>query len=159
MSRTTEEQKKKIITDYAMTKNYSKTAKMNGVTHTTVRSIINESLKLSKNIKTFKKDVNKIVKEKDVNLLEYIDKNYEIEQELIDLSLQAMKMKLSNIDDKVSIRDITSVYNAIIDKSLKYEEFKAKNNSNNNIKDINDNILKISELLNNPQSDRKMEDV
>ena len=49
-ARLTDKQKKKIIADYVECGSYNATAKKNGVTHQTVRRVVNESAEITKKV-------------------------------------------------------------------------------------------------------------
>lgn len=147
----TDELKKKIIADYVQNGNLRETARMNGnISPNTVKKIVNEN-------KEFEHICTQKQEENTKDILEYMSSNYEKQKKVIDLSLNAMINKLESNDMFTSLKDIATVYGIIFDKAIKYKELESKNE--NNLDEINKNILNISNMLNNPQSDRKMEDV
>lgn len=147
----TDELKKKIIADYVQNGNLRETARMNGnISPNTVKKIVNEN-------KEFEHICTQKQQENTKDILEYMSSNYEKQKKVIDLSLDAMINKLESNDMFTSLKDIATVYGIIFDKALKYKELESKNE--NNLDEINKNILNISNMLNNPQPDRKMEDV
>ena len=121
MARTklTDKQKKKIIADYMENENYRETARINGVSDNTVRSIVNRNQKTSKKLAQKKEENTK-------DILEYMDNIAEKQKKIIDLSLEVLEQKLSNPDLFTNIRDVAIVYGTIFDKSLKYKEMKLK---------------------------------
>lgn len=121
MSRTklTDKQKKKIIADYMENGNYRETARINGVSDNTVRSIVNKDQKTSKKLAQKKEENTK-------DILEYMDNIAEKQKKIIDLSLEVLEQKLSNPDLFTNIRDVAIVYGTIFDKSLKYKEMKLR---------------------------------
>lgn len=122
MSRTklTDKQKKKIIADYMENNNYSETARLNGgISPNTVKTIVNKDEKTAKICKQKKEENTK-------DILEYMDSIVKDQKEVIDLSLQVLKDKLSSPDLFTNIRDVAIVYGTIFDKSLKYKEMKLK---------------------------------
>lgn len=122
----TDKQKKKIIADYIENQNFSETARINGVNKSTVKRLIDSG---------YDKDVQqKATQKKEENtkdILEYMDSKVEDQKEIIDLTMQALKEKLSNPDILMSIKDIATVYGVIVDKALKWKELQSKNGDNN----------------------------
>ena len=122
----TDKQKKKIIADYIENQNFSETARINGVNKSTVKRLIDSG---------YDKDVQqKATQKKEENtkgILEYMDSKVEDQKEIIDLTMQALKEKLSNPDILMSIKDIATVYGVIVDKALKWKELQIKNGDNN----------------------------
>ena len=124
MARTklTDKQKKKIIADYMENGNYRETARINSVAVDTVRRII---LKNKNNQDFIKKSTEK-KEENTKDILEYMDSIVKDQKEVINLSLQVLKDKLSNPDLFTNIRDVAIVYGTIFDKALKYKEMKLR---------------------------------
>lgn len=122
----TDKQKKKIIADYIENQNFSETARINGINKSTVKRLIDSG---------YDKDVQqKATQKKEENtkdILEYMDSKVEDQKEIIDLTMQALKEKLSNPDILMSIKDIATVYGVIVDKALKWKELQVKNGDNN----------------------------
>lgn len=115
----TDKQKKKIIADYMENQNYSETARMNGnISPNTVKALINNE-DVAKKCRQKKEENTK-------DILEYMDSIVEDQKEVIALTLQVLKEKLSNPDLFTNIRDVAIVYGTIFDKSLKYKEMKLK---------------------------------
>lgn len=147
----TDELRKKIIADYVQNGNLRETARINGnISPNTVKKIVNEN-------KEFEQLCTQKQEQNTKDILEYMSSNYEKQKRVIDLSLNAMIDKLESNDMFTSLKDIATVYGIIFDKALKYKELETKNESN--LDEINKNILNISNMLNNPHPDRKMEDV
>ena len=147
----TDDLRKKIIADYVQNGNLRETARMNGnISPNTVKKIVNEN-------KEFEQLCTQKQEQNTKDILEYMSSNYEKQKKVIDLSLDAMISKLEKDDIFTSLKDIATVYGIIFDKALKYKELKSKNE--NNLDEINKNLINISDMLNNPQPDRKMEDV
>jgi hypothetical protein len=115
----TDEQKKKIIADFVITNNYLKTARMNNVSDTTVRRIVNSD----------KETLKKVEEKKEENthdILDYIDTQFEKQKNVIKLSLEALEKKLKNPDAFTNVKDIATVYGILIDKAQKTKELKMK---------------------------------
>ena len=71
-------------------------------------------------------------------------------------SLELKDHKLATPDMFTHIKDIVTVYGIIVDKDLKIKELQ-QNKQNN--EQINNNILNIASLLNNPKPNRSEDDV
>lgn len=124
MARTklTDKQKKKIIADYMENGNYRETARINSVAVDTVRRIILKN----KNNQDFVKKSTEKKEENTKDILEYMDSIVKDQKEVINLSLQVLKDKLSSPDLFTNIRDVAIVYGTIFDKALKYKEMKLR---------------------------------
>ena len=163
MARTklTDKQKKKIIADYMENGNYRETARINSVAVDTVRRII---LKNKNNQDFVKKSAEK-KEENTKDILQYMDSIVPKQKKIIDLSLEALEEKLSNPDMFTNVKDIVTVYGVIFDKALKYKEMKLREaeleqkKKENSADKINQNILNIANLLNNPMPNRSEKDV
>ena len=83
-SRLTDKQKKKIIADYVDNGNYSETARMNKVDEKTVRRIV-------KSDDDFPEKALEKKQQNTKDILEYMDKNKEKRQKVIDLCLEKME--------------------------------------------------------------------
>lgn len=151
--RITDKKKKKIIADYTNVQNYSEVARMNNVSDKSVKRII----KKEENSEMVKK-VEEKKEENTKDILEYMDSIYDKQKSIIDLSLSALEEKLKNPDMFTNVKDIATVYGVIFDKALKYKEIKTKNNEGNSA-DINNNIINISKLINNPVENRTEENM
>lgn len=149
----TDKQKKKIIADYVENQNYCETARMNKVDESTVRRIIKNDNN---------KEVTKLAEEKKEentrDILEYMDNIYDKQKKIIDLSLDVLIQKLKKPDMFTNVKDIATVYGVIFDKALKYKEVQTKNNRINS-NDINNSLLNIATLLNNPAQKRTEQDL
>ena len=118
----TDKQKKKIIADYMENGNYRETARINSVAVDTVRRIILKN----KNNQDFVKKSTEKKEENTKDILEYMDSIVKDQKEVINLSLQVLKDKLSSPDLFTNIRDVAIVYGTIFDKALKYKEMKLR---------------------------------
>jgi len=149
--RITDKKKKKIIADYTNVQNYSEVARMNNVSDKSVKRIIEkeENSEMVKKVEEKKEENTK-------DILEYMDSIYDKQKSIIDLSLSALEEKLKNPDMFTNVKDIATVYGVIFDKALKYKEIKNKNNEGSSA-DINNNIINISKLINNPVENRTEE--
>lgn len=106
--RLTDKQKKKIIADYVQLQNYTKTAKLNGVSDTTVKRLIS----------TAPSEVLKKVEQKKeqntLEMLDYMDSKKERVQEIIDVYLGVLTdpEKLEG----ATLQQITTALGTLIDK-------------------------------------------
>ena len=146
-----DKQRKKIIADFTNIQNYSEVARMNNVTDTTVKRIVSNNKEILKKVEQKKEENTK-------DILEYMDSIYDKQKNIIDLSLSALEEKLKNPDMFTNVKDIATVYGVIFDKALKYKEIKNKNNEGSSA-DINNNIINISKLINNPVENRTEENM
>lgn len=146
-----DKQRKKIIADFTNIQNYSEVARMNNVTDTTVKRIVSNNKEILEKVEQKKEENTK-------DILEYMDSIYDKQKSIIDLSLSALEEKLKNPDMFTNVKDIATVYGVIFDKALKYKEIKTKNNDGNSA-DINNNIINISKLINNPVENRTEENM
>ena len=154
----TDKQKKKIIADYMENGNYRETARINNVSDNTVRNIVNKDQNTSEKLAQKKEENTK-------DILEYMDSIVDDQKKIIGLTLKALKEKLESPDLFTNVKDIVTVYGVIFDKALKYKEMKLREleiqqkKKDNSTDKINQNILNIANLLNNPKPNRSEEDV
>lgn len=154
----TDKQKKKIISDYAMTNNQSEAGRINNVSATTVKRIIADDRN--------KEELKIVEQKKEENtkgILEYIDDTFENQKKVMDLSLKVINDKLTKPDIFINIKDVVTVYGILADKALKVKELKIRQlelqQGNSNSETINKNILNIVSLIKNPTPVRTVEDV
>ena len=121
MAKLTDSEKQKIVADYVETQNYSETGRMNNVSDKTVKRVIDSVPDVVEKVELKKEENTK-------DILEYMDKIYDKQKTIIDLSLSALEEKLKNPDMFTNVKDIATVYGVIFDKALKYKEMKQKNN-------------------------------
>lgn len=138
MARTklTDKQKQKIIADYINNQNYAETGRMNNVSKQTVMRIVTNP-----DNKEVKQKVTEKKEENTKDILEYMDKIYDKQKRIIDLSLEVLIDKLQKPDMFTNVKDIATVYGVIFDKALKYKEVQRASGNNNGID-------KVTELLN-----------
>lgn len=106
--RLTDKQKKKIIADYVQLQNYTKTAKLNGVSDTTVKRLISTApSEILKKVEQ-KKEQNTL------EMLDYMDSKKERVQEIIDVYLGVLTdpEKLEG----ATLQQITTALGTLIDK-------------------------------------------
>ena len=115
----TDKKKKKIFADFTMNQNYSETARLNGVSDTTVRKIVKNHPDSLKIIEEKKEENTK-------DILDYMDSILDDQKEILNLSLKALKKKLANPDAFTSVKDIATAYGVVFDKALKAKEIKSK---------------------------------
>lgn len=158
--RLTDKDKKKIIADYMENQNYSETARINSVGVNTVKRLV-----LSQDNEEMARKSKEKKEENTKDILEYMDNIAEKQKKIIDLSLEVLEQKLSNPDLFTNIKDVAIVYGTIFDKALKYKEMKLREmeleqkKKENSADKINQNILNIANLLNNPMPNRSEKDV
>lgn len=119
--RLTDKDKKKIIADYMENQNYSETARTNNVGVNTVKRLV-----LSQDNEEMARKSKEKKEENTKDILEYMDSIVKDQKEVINLSLQVLKDKLSSPDLFTNIRDVAIVYGTIFDKALKYKEMKLR---------------------------------
>lgn len=125
MAKLTDSEKQKIVADYVQNQNYSETGRMNNVSDKTVKRVIESNADVVEKVEQKKEENTK-------DILEYMDKIYDKQKSIIDLSLSALEEKLKSPDMFMNVKDIATVYGVIFDKALKYKEMKQKNNVGNN---------------------------
>lgn len=134
--------RKHIQADYVETQNLSETARKFKVDVVTVKNIVEED---KENIS------NKIKAKKEENtqsVLEYMESKAQIKKDIISMSLERLKEKIQK--DELNPNDLIRVYGIMIDKELGYKAVQ----KDNNIDELNNNILNIAKILNNPVEDR-----
>lgn len=134
--------RKHIQADYVETQNLSETARKFKVDVVTVKNIVEED---KENIS------NKIKAKKEENtqsVLEYMESKAQIKKDIISMSLERLKEKIQK--DELNPNDLIRVYGVMIDKELGYKAVQ----KDNNIDELNNNILNIAKILNNPVEDR-----
>ena len=137
--------RKHIQADYVETQNLSETARKFKVDVVTVKNIVEEDKEnISKKIKAKKE-------ENTQSVLEYMESKAQIKKDIISMSLERLKEKIQK--DKLNPNDLIRVYGVMIDKELGYKAVQ----KDNNIDELNNNILNIAKILNNPVENR-MED-
>ena len=146
-----DKKRKQIIADYIECQNYSEVARKHKVSVNTVKNIVLKDKDTANKCKQKKEENTK-------DILEYMDSIYDKQKNIIDLSLSALEEKLKNPDMFTNVKDIATVYGVIFDKALKYKEIKNKNNEGSSA-DINNNIINISKLINNPVENRTEENM
>ena len=119
MAKLTDIEKQKIVADYVETQNYSETGRMNNVSDKTVKRVIDSVPDVVEKVELKKEENTK-------DILEYMDKIYDKQKSIIDLSLSALEEKLKNPDMFTNVKDIATVYGVIFDKALKYKEMKQR---------------------------------
>jgi len=119
LAKLTDSEKQKIVADYVETQNYSETGRMNNVSDKTVKRVIDSVPDVVEKVELKKEENTK-------DILEYMDKIYDKQKSIIDLSLNAIEEKLKNPDMFTNVKDIATVYGVIFDKALKYKEMKQK---------------------------------
>ena len=122
--RLTDEQKKKIIADYVNNQNLRETARMNNVSDTTVKRIVNSDKETLQRVAEKKEENTK-------NILEMITKESSKRANVISKIVNAIDDKAEHIDQFTSIRDLSTAYGTMIDKELKFLELQLANQEDN----------------------------
>lgn len=152
-TRVTDKEKIKIIAYYTECQNYSEVARKFNRSDFTIRKIIKENEnQISKKIEQ-KKD------ECIETTLEYMEQQHELKKSVLDKLLKGIELKANDLKkmDKMNIKDLATAYGIILDKELKVLELKRNNGNVEN--EINNNIVNIAELINNPAPNRSEDDV
>ena len=142
MTKLTDLQKKKIIADYIETQNYLETARKNGVSDVTVKTII-------------KKDVTttELLKQKKIentqSTIQYMQTQHESKKRILDKILKAIEEKTDNIDMFTNIKDLATAYGIILDKELKVLEIQRNYTNTEEINKVRELLTKISDGANN----------
>ena len=112
-ARLTDIQKKKIVADYLETQSYSATAKMNGVTHQTVKRIVDESPDFSEKLQEKKQ-------QNTADILAYMESRKGQICEIIQKGLDALNTpgKL----EEASPAQITTMIGTLLDKAVQYTQ-------------------------------------
>lgn len=129
----TDQQKKLIVADYIECQNYSKVAKKHSVSVDTVRRLT----------LTNEKIVNKLKQKKEENTLttiEYMQTQHETKKRILDKILNAIELKMEDIDKLNNVRDLATAYGIILDKELKILEIQRGNGNR-------EDLAKVQELL------------
>lgn len=111
-ARLTDRQKKKIVADYLEAQSYSAAARMNGVTHQTVKRVVQESSDFSEKLQK-KKDENT------ADILAYMEAQKERVCEIIDISLEVLPEKIMNAK---TAADVTTAMGTVISKWAEIKE-------------------------------------
>lgn len=131
----TDLEKKKIIADYLENQNYSLTAKINNTTVDTVRRLMrnNESVK---NLREKKE-------ENTQSVIEYMQTQHETKKRILDKILKAIEIKVEDIDELNSIKELATAYGIILDKELKVLELQRGSGSIEGLEKVKELLGKI----------------
>lgn len=105
-ARLTDKQKKKIVADYLETQSYSATARLNGVTHQTVKRIVQESPDFSEKLQQ-KKDMDT------ADIIAYMESKRDAVYNIIEVGLRILPEK---IETAKSATEVTTALGTLIDK-------------------------------------------
>lgn len=144
--RLTDKQKKKIIADYVQLQNYTKTAKLNGVSDTTVKRLISTAPSEMLRKVEQKKEQNTL------EMLDYMDSKKERVQEIIDVYLGVLTdpEKL----EEATLQQITTALGTLIDKWTKMDDIKRDSTASAKASDFQT----LADLLQHPAPDRNIKD-
>ncbi|MBR4672069.1 MAG: hypothetical protein IKO78_02570 [Bacilli bacterium] len=150
--RVTDEEKIKIREYYIECHNYTKVGKKFHRSDNTIRKIIAEYDDIEEKFEQKKQECIETT-------LEHMEKQHELKKNVLDKLLKGIELKANDIKkmDKMNIKDLATAYGIILDKELKVLEL--KRNSGNIENEINNNIMNIADLINNPVPNRSEEDV
>lgn len=105
-ARLTDKQKKKIVVDYLETQSYSATARLNGVTHQTVKRIVQKSPDFSEKLQQ-KKDMDT------ADIIAYMESKRDAVYNIIEVGLRILPEK---IETAKSATEVTTALGTLIDK-------------------------------------------
>lgn len=105
-ARLTDKQKMKIVVDYLETQSYSATARLNGVTHQTVKRVVQDSPDFSEKLQKKKE-------ENTADIISYMESKREAVCEIIEKGLQVLPEKIENAR---SASEVTTALGTLIDK-------------------------------------------
>lgn len=125
---------------------------MNGnISPNTVKKIVKENKGVAKKCEQKKEENTKEV-------LDYMDTLVKEKKELLKNSIEAMNKKI--LDGNSSLKELAIAYGTVLDKEMNYKKLKQDILSEEDKeKKINDNILSITKLLNNPVKERTEADL
>lgn len=152
-TRVTDEEKIQIKEYYLECHNYTKVAKKFSRSDYTIRKIIAE----------FDGEIKEKLEQKKQECiettLEHMEKQHDLKISVIDKLLKGIEFKANDLKkiDKMSIKDLATAYGIILDKELKVLELKRNNGDVEN--EINNNLMNIADLINNPKPNRSEDDV
>lgn len=115
--RLTDKEKRKIISDYVNTQNYSETARINKVNEKTVRRIIGNQDNKEMEIKAEQK---KIENTKDI--ITEMEKSKEKRIKLLCKMIDKIDEKVDDLDMFTNVKDLATAYGIIVDKDMKFAE-------------------------------------
>lgn len=116
----TDKQKKKIIADYVDNNNLSETARMNNISKTTVKRIIDANSDVKQKVTEKKEENTK-------TMLEMVSKTNEKRLKVISKLVDAIDDKAETVDQFTSVKDLASAYGILIDKEFKFAEMQKLN--------------------------------
>lgn len=119
MPKLTDKQRKQLIADYVECGSYNAVAKKYKVSATTVKKWV---LKDTDSVKKCEDKKEQNTQE----MLKFLDSISSDQQEIVKLSLKALKTKLKQPDLFTSVKDIVTVFGIIYDKAIKHEELKIR---------------------------------
>lgn len=153
-TRVTDKDRIKILQCYEECQNIREVARKykDKWSYETIRSIIKSDDLISQKLSQ-KKD------ECIETTLEHMEQQHELKKSVLDKLLKGIELKAKDLKhiDKMNIKDLATAYGIILDKELKVLEL--KRNSSNVENEINNNIMNIANLINNPQPNRSEDDV
>lgn len=116
-ARLTDRQKMKIVADYLENQSYSATARLNGVTHQTVKRVVQDSPDFSENLRRKKQ-------ENTADILAYMESKRKMVCDIIELGLSVLPEK---IEQARTATEVTTALGTLIDKFTAYKVTKWEN--------------------------------
>ena len=150
--RVTNEEKIKIIAYYSEHPNCCEVGRKFKRSPETIRQIIKKDKEIGKTLERKKEQYIETT-------LEHMEQQHELKKSVLDKLLKGIELKANDLKkiDKMNIKDLATAYGIILDKELKVLELKRNNGNVEN--EINNNIVNIAELINNPAPNRSEDDV
>lgn len=151
-TRVTDKEKTEIIAYYTECHNLRETGRKFNRSGTTIKKIIMQEENIEQKCADKKQECIETT-------LEHMEQQHELKISVLDKLLKGIELKAKDLKhiDKMNIKDLATAYGIILDKELKVLEL--KRNSSNVENEINNNIMNIANLINNPQPNRGEDDV
>lgn len=153
-TRVTDKDRIKILKDYEECQNIREVARKykDKWSYETIRNIIKSDNEISQKLSQKKQECIETT-------LEHMEKQHDLKISVLDKLLKGIELKANDLTkiDKLNIKDLATAYGIILDKELKVLELKRNNGNIEN--EINNNLVNIAELINNPAPNRGEEDV
>lgn len=151
-TRVTDKEKTEIIAYYTECHNLRETGRKFNRSDTTIKRIIEDNEEIEQKIADKKQECIETT-------LEHMEQQHELKKSVLDKLLKGIELKANDLKkiDKMNIKDLATAYGIILDKELKVLELKRNNGNVEN--EINNNIMNIAELINNPAPNRSESDV
>ena len=113
--------RKKIIADYAACGNYSEVGRKYGLAPNTIKSLVKKDPAAAKLCE-------QKAQEQSLDAVEYLSARGEKITSLLDKMIDAMEVKVDNLDMFTNLKDIATAFGIVVDKAFKAAEIKAAAN-------------------------------